>query len=163
MTFNLNHNYQIQNHQYHKQKRINKILDVFVCISVRLIFIVQSVISIYVMVSLISFIYLVLALCVVFIALDALFVTFYRSGKEYTWYNIKRNTFSLLRNFIRFKIILRYSISSVLYTVIVLSLIWNVTIIKEDHFENKCHINTNNSNIAYKLHQYWFFVNYNIK
>lgn len=86
MTFNLNHNYQIHNHEHHNQKRINRILDIFVCISIRLIFLIQVVFTVYILVHLYQqYLYLTLSLCAILILIDGIYVTFYRKGKEYTW------------------------------------------------------------------------------
>ena len=86
MTFNLNHNYQIHNHQNEKKlNRFHKIFDVFVCIVIRLIFIAQTLFSIYYLVHIYNFLYLILVVCVIVITVDSIYVTIYRNGKEYTW------------------------------------------------------------------------------
>lgn len=161
MTFNLNRNYQIENHQKHKIKKHQKLIDIFVCLSIRLIFLIQVSFSIYFLVDYyvyyahdyydyVKFAYLCLALVAIIIIIDSYYVAKYRNGKEYTW----------------------YSISSIFYTIVIITLIWQLVYTKIDDYENKCeeiyddlhdHLHHNKSNIAKNDNlmskKFWLFVN----
>ncbi len=98
----------------------------------------------------VKFAYLCLALVAIIIIIDSYYVAKYRNGKEYTW----------------------YSISSIFYTIVIITLIWQLVYTKIDDYENKCeeiyddlhdHLHHNKSNIAKNDNlmskKFWLFVN----
>ena len=146
MTFNLNHNYQIKNHENQQIKKSQKIFDILVCLSIRLIFLIQVSFSIYFLVHFYNqYAYLNLIIFVILILIESYYVIKYRNGKEYTW----------------------YSISSIFYTIVIVLLIWRLVYSKINDDENKCehiyvdHHNKNKSNITEnfsKEKEFWLFV-----
>ena len=148
MTFNLNHNYQIKNHQNQQVKKSQKIIDILICLLIRLIFLIQVSFSIYFLVHFYNqYAYLNLTIFVILILIESYYVIKYRNGKEHTW----------------------YSISSIFYTIVIVLLIWRLVYSKINDDENKCehtyvdHHNTaNKSNISgnfSKEKEFWLFVN----
>jgi magnesium-transporting ATPase (P-type) len=146
MTFNLNHNYQIKNHENQQVKKSQKIFDILVCLSIRLIFLIQVSFSIYFLVHFYNqYAYLNLITFVILILIESYYVIKYRNGKEYTW----------------------YSISSIFYTIVIVLLIWRLVYSKINDDENKCehiyvdHHNRNKSNVTEnfsKEKEFWLFV-----
>jgi len=151
MTFNINRNYQIQNHQNPQIKRHQKIFDIFVCLIIRFIFMVQVFLSIYFLVDFYeqSF-YLILTIFAIIIVIESYYAVRYRNGKEYTW----------------------YSISSIFYTIVIIVLIWRLVYTKIFDDKNKCeevdgnhknHHNNNKTNITENFSRektYWLFVKF---
>ena len=87
MTFNINHNYQIKKHNHHHQeKQITRMFEIFVCLLIRLIFLLQTVFSTYFLISFYNqLLYLFVGILIFGIIIDCIYVSVYRHGKEYTW------------------------------------------------------------------------------
>lgn len=136
-------------------EKMIKFIDIVVSQLVRYIYIAQAGFCIYYLATVLNnALYLLMALGLLVILSDGIWIATRRNGKEYTWFYF----LNLFRSFSNLRILSRFSISSFIYSSIMITTTWHLVFIKYNYKYHNCPKNTNATVFN---NEFWFEVIYN--
>jgi hypothetical protein len=125
-------------HIFRMDDKCCQFFDVILSIIVRLVYLGEAGFCIYYLANIMgSNYYYILIIFLAVILVDGVYVVIKRFGKEYTWYNASIH-FSRLISYLLFHAFFRVSLSCVSYSVIMITLIWHLVLIKYDMKNHDC-------------------------